>query len=258
MAALEERARDCPAVRAYLDGIVTTKEKRQAAASLTRAVPTVEQILTAIEGATRQIGQFLAFGRTASECELEQVFNMLVAESRREQMLRYLRIFHRRALPRLDDRIFALAASKDEELQEAALAAIAASQDRSIRDLGLRLLRTDPTTARRGAIALFRRNYVPGDHKIILAALPDLEMDEQATHSVGLEVLDVAEHQPDPDLALCLEWVYEHTPCSYCRLEALRELMNRRRAPAWMLEEAAWDCAKETRDMAREALGRTA
>src|SRR5262249_55506229 len=152
------------------------------------------------------------FGRAASEGDLERVFERLLAESRRERLLRCLWVFRRRALPRLDDRVFALAEGTDGQLQEAALCALAASHASSIRDLGLRLVRADPQTAARGAIALFRRNFAPGDHAAIEAALT-VAGDDEATHGIGFDLLDVAESQPDAGLAGCLEWVYEHTPC---------------------------------------------
>jgi hypothetical protein len=256
MAALRARAQDCPAVRAYLDSIASLKARHHAAASAARTVKNVDQILADIEAATGPFrGQFIAFGRTAGALDLERVFDRLLVESRQEQLLRCLWVFRRRALPRLDGRLFALAEGTDRELQEAALAALAASQAGSIRDLGLRLLRTDPETITRGALTLFRKNYAPGDHAAIEAVLVNLEEDG-ATHGIGFDLLDVAESQPDPELASCLNWVYERTPCSNCRWVALRELLKRERASAEMLREAAWDCAEDTRALAREALHR--
>jgi hypothetical protein len=261
MAALKEKAQSCAAVQAYLDGIASTRanyeSSRVKGSASSRPSEHVDKILKDIESAAGQFpGHYTSFGKRASEQDLERVFEKLLQESRRDQLLRYLWVFRRRAPPRLHDQLFTLAASTDKDLQGAALAVLGTSQDRSIRDLGLRLLHDDPETVTRGVISLFWRNYAPGDHLVIEAALFASANDE-TIHCMGFDVLDLAESQPDPELARCLEWTCEHTPCSICRGKALKGLLERDRASVQLLEEAAWDCVNETRERARAALAKT-
>ncbi len=256
MAALHDRAQSSAGVRAYRDGIAALRATRQTATPSRRPTRTTDEILADIDSAAGEYpGHYIHFGRHASVEDLERVFERLLGESRRDQLLRCLWVFRRRVPPRLDGRLFALAESSDEQLQRAALAALAQSQDGGVRELGIRLLRDQPNAIARGAIALFQRNYVPGDQEVIESAL-FVPGNGEASHSIGFDILDFAGRQPDPELARCLEWVYEHTPCSNCRGKALEALRARERAPAGLLREAAWDCAEDTRSEARAALAR--
>lgn len=86
------------------------------------------------------LGFYSFFGSCASDEEIEHLFSRLLAETRREQLIRYLWIFRRRTLPKLDRRLFDLAETDDEDLQDAAIAAIANTRDMSVHDLAIQLL----------------------------------------------------------------------------------------------------------------------
>jgi hypothetical protein len=254
MAALHDRARSSRGVRVYFDRVMATRATRGMTTPTPRAVKDIEAILSDIDGAAGEYpGHYTHFGKRASLQDLERVFERLLVESRPDRLLRCLWVFRRRAVPQLRSRLFALAASADEQLQNAAIAAIAQTQDRSVRALGVELLRENPSTVRRGAIGLFRRNYVPGDYRFIESALFVPE-DRDVAHDMGFDILDLADTYPHPELAGCLAWVYEHTPCSNCRGKALAALLARNRAPLPLLREAVWDCSEETRTAAKNAL----
>lgn len=222
---------------------------------------TLKSILARVEtAATEYSGQYFHFGRIASEEDLELVFNRLLQETRPEQLMRYLWIFGRRSMPRLERRILELAETPSQiiqprpqgkpgpHLQIAAIMALAHLQDPAIRDLGIRLLLEQPHMVQWGVIDLFKKNYQAGDIKPIMTVLPTEEV--EAIHWAGHELTDLAEAQDLPELTGAMLWVYDRTPCSTCRQAAFTALVRWNRAPAEMLAEARWDCDAQTRQLA--------
>jgi hypothetical protein len=67
----------------------------------------------------------------------------------------------------------------------------------------------------------------------------------------------IAEAHRDPTLAGCLLWAYEQTPCSVCRAGVIGNLVRLRRAPLWLLREAAYDANQGAFRAAARALSRT-
>ena len=127
------------------------------------------------------------------------------------------------------------------------------AQHSSVRDLAYRLLKERPEALERDVIRLFNRNYLPGDHLIIETALSVVQ-DRESIHSLGLDVIDLAESQLHPELTTSLEWVYEGTPCSNCREYALSALLARDRATDARLQECLWDCSTDTQTLAKDSL----
>jgi len=60
---------------------------------------------------------------------------------------------------------------------------------------------------------------------------------------------------PHPELAGTQLFVYEHSPCGYCRRKALENLLRFDRVPDWVRDEAVHDGCDDTRAWAREHLG---
>lgn len=146
MASLEEQASASANVRAYKESVMKDRSLRADKHGLTnrtnrQACPTIKHILSKIEAASGSVfSPYSFFGSCASNEEIEHLFSRLLAETRREQLIRYLWIFRRRALPLLNRPLFDLAETNDEELQDAAIAAIANTEDMAVRDLAIRLL----------------------------------------------------------------------------------------------------------------------
>jgi hypothetical protein len=238
-------------VRRFLDALdqidQEKSEKRQ------RHVLIFEQTLNDIEAGKNCRGQYGYFGRRfASQNELEQLFARLLAETRREQLLSYLWVFRRKELPALDKKLFELAASEDKELQAAAINALSNSKEASIRDLAIRLIRENRDVICRSAIGLFEKNYQPGDYALIESALFTPE-DRDVLHRIAHAILDLGEANPLSELANCLLWVYEQTPCTNCRENAVKCLIKLDCLPDSVREECRWDCSDDIRELVKTA-----
>lgn len=253
--AIEGRARFDHAVRAWLDASLAARREREERQPTPR--PTLADALRdprLTEGWHPVRFGFLA--RNASEEELEVAFRRLLFETRTEPLRRWLALFREVAVPRLDDRLFDLAVSEDQEVRRAAVRALANVQAPEVRDFALRLLRERGSAVLLDSEAarLFTASYEPGDHRALEAALP-AEGSVDHLHGLSQDLLQVTQVQKSPELAGCLRWVYEHTPCSLCREEAVRELIEREQAPEDLLRECLHDVSGDTRRMAEVALG---
>ena len=80
------------------------------------------------------------FGINASDRDLEIIFDRLLQETKKEQLRRYLWVFKNRSFPRLDSRIFDLAAGDDEDIQYCAIAALSNNKSESVRSLAIDLI----------------------------------------------------------------------------------------------------------------------
>lgn len=263
VAALSERAEISANVRAYLDAVTkyekddedsaASKSEDKSARKTRSSRPTLKYIISKIEAAGDLSLSGGVWGRRASDEDLEYLFDRLLAETRREQLLRYLWIFRLREFPALDDRLFDLAASHDEEIQDAAIVALAHSKDASIRNLANRLLRERPTSIHQSALRLYTKNYEPEDYQLIESVLT-LSEDVDLIHAIAYDLIRFVNAQDDPQLANFLLWAYERTPCAICRKYAVEDLLKRKQAPEILLQECLWDCSEEIRDLAKSAL----
>ncbi|ATQ42048.1 hypothetical protein [Caulobacter mirabilis] len=112
-----------------------------------------------------------------------------------------------------------------------------------VREMALQQLRAGKP---RGA-RLLQANYRPGDFDLLLPMLRDAPSDEVA-HDLSLAVLDlIGENNPPIDESLdILVALYEHTPCSMCRGDAVSHLVKAGQTPTWIAEECRFDADPNT------------
>jgi hypothetical protein len=75
--------------------------------------------------------------------------------------------------------------------------------------------------------------------------------DADDLHDLGSDLLAFCKAHPGPEAVDCLLYVYELSPCSTCRKHAVKALTDTATAPAWVLEEIAFDVDPDTRALAR-------
>lgn len=100
------------------------------------------------------------------------------------------------------------------------------------------------------AMDVLQLNAQPGDESTIQDAVRPLT-DEYELHSVGSDLLMF---KGDLDMESLLTWVYENTPCSFCRNSAVHDLIKSKKAKSELLQECLLDCDPDTREVAEAAL----
>jgi len=102
----------------------------------------------------------------------------------------------------------------------------------------------------KGTLDLLQSNYRSGDQKAIEHALFNAGLTDEEVHDVTHDIRNIFKDGDSAEAIALLQWAYEFTPCSFCRCSALRRLMKHGLAPAYIIEEAAFDANPETRKLA--------
>ncbi|CUI08837.1 hypothetical protein [Massilia antarctica] len=213
----------------------------------------LETILAACMNKSGGRGRFLQFGRWASEDDLSRILDRLRVESEPETCKKLLWVFRRRALPCLDERVFALASHGSTGVRNAAAVALSHTSDARIRKLALeRLNDPDFSSEYSEELDLFKNNYQSGDETLILAVLERQRVDGDEAHYLGTCAIDVCNSVDSPALAGVAEWVYRTNPCAICRQHAVEKLQEWKRLPPHIAAECRYDALENLRNLVRE------
>ena len=230
-----------------------------------------------IDDARNGIGEifthYMHFGRCATAEELEEVYSHFLTEKKESVQLRLLWVFRVAAMPQLENRVFELATGKNEALREASIAALAQISDKQVHNLARQKVeRGELLGSDSGVLDLFIRNYKEGDAHLIAQALHKIKPDEDEAHSLGSSILDLTDkydlnsrfplrriymekHYDDPGLAKPLIWVYENTPCMYCRHKCIVNLDKLKQLEDSIIYECLFDADEEIRAFAQKLSG---
>ncbi len=184
------------------------------------------------------------WGRQATEDELRTIIHRLEAAADPGVRRRYIGCFLDRPLPAAGPILLRLADDPDADVRRSAIWALRGYPHEDVRAFALRRLAAG--RADEGEVALLRRNYQSGDHEhvepILRAACRAGDM-----HSLGMDVLEAFKGNRFPAARDCLLLVYDNTPCSNCRGEAVEWLVEQGVAPEWVLDEGRFDVDPEIR-----------
>jgi hypothetical protein len=217
-----------------------------------RKLYNVDQILENARNKKGQIpGRYAGFGTRATKEELKTVYASLIEEADLEVQKRLLWVFRRAPLPELNDSLFQWANGADEGLSEAVIAALAQIQDEKVHKLGReKVKRAELLGPDRETIGLFQKNYDKADAGLITSALFSVEPDELDAHVLGYDLIELSEKVVDPGLSDTLKWVYEYTPCMFCRYKALIQLMRFDAIDERITQELPYDANEDIRALA--------
>ena len=258
-----------PAIKAYYAyleaaGTFTPRQpvNRETAAQQRRQRAREEYPLDRILADARNgVGKYLThystFGHYATPEELETVYNALLIVTNNLTRVRLLWVFHQRPLPRLADMFFDWAMSGDEDLCKATLSTLKQVSDDRVHALARsKVMSGHLYGADSYALALFLNNYHAEDAALINVALvtAKLETDEDA-HNLGSSLVILAGQHDDPKLTPALHWVYENTPCAFCRHSAVDLLDQFHSLDDALLQECLHDAEEDTRELAQKQLG---
>lgn len=186
--------------------------------------------------------RYLSFGYQASKEERETIYNQLLVETDPLTLERLLWVFRRRPLPGLDEKIFSWANSSIEGLRSAAIVALAQVSDEHVHALAREKAAAGSLLgADNGALSLFRKNYDPSDADFINQALAALEPGSDDAHSIGSDVIYLANNYKDIQLKQAVLWSYENTPCAFCRLGTIEWLNEYQLLPDELRFECQFD-----------------
>lgn len=229
----------------YLAGVRKTAESASNSSSLIDAtVYTGSEIVAHVKkNPSDQCHWFRRWGAQAGGDQCAIVFSALLASDEPEHVKRLFRCFAKTGVPRFDNRLLRWITHPDEQIQWAAVKALAPITHGELRQAAKRLI-TDGEVA--NGVALLVNNFETGDFSMCTGHLARLEDPDEAHHLVG-EFLDLCEAHPGDEAIDCLLDVYELSPCSTCRRRAVKALIDTGTAPAWVLTESAFDADPATR-----------
>lgn len=195
----------------------------------------------------------------ATDEQLWPLVSWLTVERRSAQVLRLLASFRRRPLPVVPACAIDWAHAQDEEIRAAAIHALAQTPTFPTRDLAMDLLQGPraETAVRDGAIRLLRGTTDPADGERVrawLAAFGSAPADVR--HDRAADVEFVAADGNAWCWVSCVEWVYDNSPCSIRRREAVRWLVDRDVARPDLLDECCHDADEGVRELALAAFER--
>ncbi|NHZ87747.1 hypothetical protein F2P45_01675 [Massilia sp. CCM 8733] len=209
----------------------------------------IEAILAAASCKSSQQYQFRKFGALACQDDLDRVLERLRVERDPDACEKLLNVFYRAELTHLDDRIWELASHSERGVRDAAEVVISRLSDPRLRELARQRV-CDPafSSESAGELALFDRNYGPGDETLILAALERQPVDDDAeAYDLGYSAVQLCTEARSPVLAGVALWVYRTCPCTICRLHAVEMLLEWDCLPAHIAAECRYDASDQLR-----------
>lgn len=261
---LRQRAAQDPAIAAYLAAVEDSEPQRSTEVhrrsdrgddgwiEALRAAPNEFEAEYGVSGMRQRI-----WGKRADEASLERVFGALLQERERIPLWRHLAVFGKRELPRLHPRLFELAGGPDPDLARAAIDALRHTAAPEVLALGRSLLAGATTLAElQDAVAALTFQFEAQDIAAVLAKLPRGDaLDRAGSEDVnrfGGALLGWVDQRADVALADALLWLYEATPCSECRHQAVADLLAMQRLPAQLAVECRDDVCEQTRALVRD------
>ncbi len=201
-----------------------------------------EDIVSAAESTESKYIGFRTWGKTAREEDLNFVFERFLQTESIPALAQYLMVFAIRAYPRLEPKVFQLCDSLDDKVRIRAFGALAQCQAPTVREYAERFLQSG--IERAGMAELFERNYLLGDEQRLLEALK-LPDSEDELHWLLMSLADVLAANAVADIADLGIVCYALQPCATCRGRIAKLLIERQKAPAWLINEYQDDCEYE-------------
>jgi len=190
---------------------------------------TQEQVLEKLEDSkdSQHLSFYMAYGRVATEIEIEQIISRMISESREVQLIRYAWIFRRRYVSKekmpetLIVKMLELLSSKNKELTQAVRISLSYVDDDRVRTAGIALIQNSSQSDFFNGIELLANSIKQEDTETIAKYffLVESKMkDCEQLHSIVLDLINIADNlEMDSHLQAVLEHCYVLTPCSHCR-----------------------------------------
>lgn len=233
------------------------RSRREYRAKVRQELPLRKILADAADAKGIYPSQYMRFGLYATDCELKKVMRRLTVENDNAVILRLLWIFRRVRAPELSPRFFELASSPIRNIRLSAMKVLAQFKDPSVGEFARQILRKGKLESSESEVLeLFVHNYELADTGLIVPILLKLNPGFDDAHWICMSVLEIYEENQPQDFAEALLWVYETTPCTSCRRDAVRALHELRKLPSEIMEESLFDASEQTRELVREIINK--
>ena len=101
------------------------------------------------------------------------------------------------------------------------------------------------------SLGLFLHNYDSSNSALIAKGLDGLHPDSEDAHSLGYSIRELAGRYDDPGLVDAMLWVYEETPCGFCRYQAIRWLDHHGQLTEILRFECQYDAEEDIQAFVR-------
>lgn len=190
------------------------------------------------------------FARCGSESDHRELFELIERELDASRLASMLRVFAARIdPPRGVDGVLRFARHEDAAVRKVAIDVLKRFTDHRLGDLAVELL----DAGNLEAIDLLANNPRPGQFARIYDLLP-ASPDEERDHRLGMDLTILCSQHRLPEALDCLVWVYERTPCSYCRGNAVGELVEMGKLPSAIREECLDDSYSGSREWVADTI----
>lgn len=189
------------------------------------------------------LSHFYRWSKTATQEELKVAADDLLDEKDEHRLRSYLFIFKDIPFPSSVNVLLSLADDERKFVKHSAVQALKNVSHPLVRQRALELLNS-PVRASDG-VALLCSNLQPGDFNLIERALIDAA-DDEALHAIGYAVKRILEKHLTTEAERSLLILYMKNPCSLCRSDCVRSLLEMGKLPDWMRLECRYDVDSDT------------
>ena len=207
--------------------------------------PDAREFLREIKAGRRPKTHPYDFADVATRKQWREAAETLLRSKDAPSAWRIAQAFRRRAFPIPLRRLFPYAIHA--ELGGAVCEILGEIDAAQVRHFARKLLRLRPLPW--NAVSALESSFRPGDEALVLSALPDvLAYDARDLHGVVGDVVTLFRKHPKGAWQPHAEWVYDHSPCAFCRSSAVDWMADHGNLPDWILEEAPYDAEPEIRN----------
>jgi hypothetical protein len=207
---------------------------------------TVDDIVTAAEAPRKTMISFRSWGRHATVADLGLVLSRMLNCDNVESLQRYLQVFARRPMPQFDSRLLELCQHENWQVRSRAATAAAINKHSEVRKFAMNKLAQHEY--QHYAIEMLVKNYERGDEQAVLDAVV-LPGDSSDRHSMLMSLLKMIEENPESERKRPAELIYDETPCSVCRHDAVKLLVERNLVSEQIHAECKFDVEPDTRTL---------
>jgi len=179
------------------------------------------------------------WGKETDETELNQAAVDLLRETDERWLRSALLLFYERPFPLDCERLIALTGHDEYTLSKRAFMVLGNVRDARIREFALKIMKSNEPKG--DAVGLLVKNFQEGDHALVEAFLPRL-LDENERHVAGSDIQEFYAAHPNPESEVrALLTLYEYGPCTNCRKDFVKRLMELNALPDWVSKECQYD-----------------